>query len=120
MTPTTLTAPAVRLAQPHPSQQQAHQGHGDELHPGGSGSDLLAAVSMCLVKLRARPGPMLRGPELLFDDLSGVSQPLVQRRGRHREVRRLLTPSDHMEHSFPHLSWVVCKVWGNFSECRSR
>ena len=103
VTPATLTAPAVHVSKPHPSQQHARQGDGDELHPVECGSDLFAVVSVCLVKLR----PILQRPELLLEDLSGVSQALVQRWGSHREERHLLTPDDHMEHSFPHLSWVV-------------
>lgn len=49
------------------------------------GSDLFPAVLMCLVKLRASPWPILQCPELLLEDLSGVSQTLVQRWGSHRE-----------------------------------
>lgn len=87
VTPATLTAPAVHIMQPHSCQQQAHQGHGDKLHSVQSSSDLLAVVSMCLVKRRACPWPILKCPELLLEDLSGVSQTLVQRWGSHREER---------------------------------
>ena len=75
MTPTTLTAPAVHIMQPHSSQQQARQGHGDKLHSVQSGSDLLAVVSMCLVKQRARPCPILKCPELLLEVEWGFPDP---------------------------------------------
>lgn len=63
-TPATLTAHAVHILQTHPCHQQAHQGHGDELHRRLFASGLPRGDLMSLGKLRAVPWPILQCPEL--------------------------------------------------------
>ena len=64
MTLAPLTALAVHILQPHPCHQQAHQGHGNELHHGLSGSGLSGTIATSLVKLSALLWPILQCPRI--------------------------------------------------------